>query len=370
MVSKRFLNIFIGLFAAVFVLLPALSLFTPQRDFSELENRVLQGWPSFSFSKLLSGEWIPQLEKMMNDQCFGRDGWVRLKATCDALLGKKDIGGAYLGRDGWLFEKRETPAPGQLEKNTGYVAGFAQWADKQGIRACFLPAYSAATYYPEHLPGYAAVADERAIAAALTGIEVLDPYEATYAHRDEAIYFKTDHHWTQRGAYWAYRTFAEKMGFDPLPWMDVSISPSPFYGTLYSRAPLPWIQADTLAYKETAPVEDIFYDGVSSGDTSPYKLQNLQKKDQYTVFLDGNHVTQDIRTGNHTGRTLAVMKDSFAHALAPLLAAHYDRIILIDLRYFSQPVRPYLLEQGVTDVLISYNMSWFAGDTNIVRLTR
>ena len=145
MVSKRVLNIFIGLFAAVFVLLPALSLFTPQRDFSELENRVLQGWPSFSFSKLLSGEWIPQLEKMMNDQCFGRDGWVRLKATCDALLGKKDIGGAYLGRDGWLCEKRETPAPGQLETNTGYVAGFAQWADKQGIRACFLPAYSAAT---------------------------------------------------------------------------------------------------------------------------------------------------------------------------------------------------------------------------------
>ncbi len=133
--------------------------------------------------------------------------------------------------------------------------------------------------------------------------------------------------------------------------------------------PLPWIQGDTLSYRETAPVEDVYYDGVSSGDTSPYKLQNLAKKDQYTVFLDGNHVTQDIRTGNHTGRTLAVMKDSFAHALAPLLAAHY-RVILIDLRYFSQPVRPYLLEQGVTDVLISYNMSWFAGDTNIVRLTR
>ena len=233
-----------------------------------------------------------------------------------------------------------------------------------------MPAYSAATYYPEHLPSYAAVADERAIAAALTGIELLDPYEATYAHRDEPIYFKTDHHWTQQGAYWAYRTFAEGMGFDPLPWADVSVSPTPVYGTLSSRAPLPWIQGDTLSYRETAPVEDVYYDGVSSGDTSPYKLQNLAKKDQYTVFLDGNHVTQDIRTGNHTGRTLAVMKDSFAHALAPLLAAHYDRVILIDLRYFSQPVRPYLLEQGVTDVLISYNMSWFAGDTNIVRLTR
>ena len=106
MVSKRYLNICIVLFAAIFVLLPALSLITPQRDFSELENRVLQGWPSFSGSKLFSGEWIPQLEEMMNDQCFGRDGWVRLKATCDALLGKKDIGGAYLGGDGWLFEKR------------------------------------------------------------------------------------------------------------------------------------------------------------------------------------------------------------------------------------------------------------------------
>ena len=145
MVSKRYLNLCIVLFAAVFVLLPALSIFTPQRGFSELENRVLQGWPSFSLSKLFSGEWIPQLEEMMNDQCFGRDGWVRLKAACDALLGKKDIGGAYLGRDGWLFEKRDAPDPGQLEKNAGYVAGFAQWAQGQGLRACFVPAYSAAT---------------------------------------------------------------------------------------------------------------------------------------------------------------------------------------------------------------------------------
>ena len=61
MVSKRYLNLCIVLFAAVFVLLPALSIFTPQRGFSELENRVLQGWPSFSLSKLFSGEWIPQL---------------------------------------------------------------------------------------------------------------------------------------------------------------------------------------------------------------------------------------------------------------------------------------------------------------------
>ena len=143
-----------------------------------------------------------------------------------------------------------------------------------------------------------------------------------------------------------------------------------FYGTLYSRAPLPWIRGDRLEYLPITNVTEVYYDGQPSGDASPYKPENLNKKDQYTFFLDGNHATQDIRTSNNTGRTLAVFKDSYAHALAPLLTAHYDRIILIDLRYFTQPVHEYLLTEGVTDVLISYNMSWFAADVNIARLRK
>jgi len=368
--TKRYLNIFIGLFAAIFLLLPVISMVTGQREFSDLENRVLQRWPNFSVSALFKGEWIPDLEAMMNDQFVGRDLWVQLKASCDALLGKKDIGGAYIGEDGWLFEQREAAEEGRLERNAQLVAEFAQWAKSENISTRFLPAYSAPVIYPEKMPQNATVADERAMLNRLSGINVIDPYDRMQAAKDKHIYFKTDHHWTQLGAYQAYLALAEAEGFTPVSWENVQSSDAPFYGTLYSRAPLPWIQGDPLEYLPIANVTEVYYDGQPSGDTSPYKAENLAKKDQYTFFLDGNHATQDIRTSNNTGRTLAIFKDSYAHALAPLLTAHYDRIILIDLRYFTQPVHAYLQDEGVTDVLISYNLSWFADDVNIARLRK
>ena len=136
--TKRYLNIFIGLFAALLLFFPLLSVLTPQRSFSDLENRVLQGWPDFSWQKLFSGQWIPDLESMMNDQFAGRDLWVQLKAACDALLGKKDIGGTYIGTDGRLFEQRETPDEERFDRNVQLVAEFAQWAQSQNIQVLCL----------------------------------------------------------------------------------------------------------------------------------------------------------------------------------------------------------------------------------------
>lgn len=368
--TKRYKILFVGLFAAIFLLLPLISILTPERSFSDLENRVLQGWPDFSANELFESKWIPKLESMMNDQFVGRDLWVQLKASCDALLGKKDIGSSYIGSDAWLFEQRESPEAGRLEKNAQLVSDFAHWAESKNISVQFLPVYSSTEIYSDKLPFGAQVADERAMVNALTGITVIDPYERTLAVRDQSIYFKTDHHWTQYGAYQAYLALAEAEGFEPRPWENVQVSEAPFYGTLYSRAPLPWIAGDKLEYLPVNNVTEVYYDGQPSGDTSPYKPENLKKKDQYTFFLDGNHAMQDIRTTSQTGRTLAIFKDSFGHALAPLLTEHYDRIILIDLRYFTQPVHAYLLQEGVTDVLISYNMSWFADDVNVARLRR
>ena len=40
-------------------------------------------------------------------------------------------------------------------------------------------------------------------------IITVDAYSKLRAHTDEYIFFRTDHHWTQLGAYYAYTAFCE-----------------------------------------------------------------------------------------------------------------------------------------------------------------
>ena len=101
-----------------------------------------------------------------------------------------------------------------------------------------------------------------------------------------------------------------------------------------------------------------------------YKMDALKGKDKYTVFFGGNHSVTDIKTENKTGKTLLIIKDSFAHSLAPFLIKDYDRIIMLDLRYFNKSLKKYLSENKITDLLVLYSTPDFAEDANIGRLLR
>ena len=103
---------------------------------------------------------------------------------------------------------------------------------------------------------------------------------------------------------------------------------------------------------------------------SIYKMDALKGKDKYTVFFGGNHSVTDIKTENKTGKTLLIIKDSFAHNLAPFLIKDYDRIIMLDLRYFNKSLKKYLTDNEITDLLVLYSTPDFAEDANIGRLLR
>ena len=106
----------------------------------------------------------------------------------------------------------------------------------------------------------------------------------------------------------------------------------------------------------------------STRTDSLYTLSALDAKDQYTVFLDGNHARVDITTDAGTGRTLVVLKDSYAHALVPLLANHYDTIVMLDLRYYNLPVSAALADHPDADLLLAYNLTWLSQDRNLYKL--
>lgn len=353
--------------AFIAVLLGALllTLALPDKTFSPDENRMLQQLPKLTLSALTSGEWMEDMEKYLADQFPGRTFFVRAKASLDHMMGKREIGGAYLGKDGQYFETTSSIDPIQLDKNIGYLQAFAQ---KRSF--CFLPVYSAGTLYPERLPAFAETADERAVLAQI-GLEYVDILPDLTAHKEEALYFRTDHHWTQDGAYLAYLAFCEEMGFEPVAQFERVESAQPFFGSLYSKAPIFGAQPDAFhLYKIDREVSVVYDMDESTRTDSLYTLSALNEKDQYVAFQDGNHARVDITTDADTGRELIVIKDSFAHALVPFLANHYNRIVVIDLRYYNFPVSALLDEMPEADVLVTYNVSWLAKDTNLAKLTR
>ncbi|MDR1962002.1 MAG: hypothetical protein LBQ16_06940 [Gracilibacteraceae bacterium] len=361
-------------FFLIFLLVPPAGyLLLADQSFSEMENRYLAQLPAPRLTRLLDGSLARGLETYLADQFPLRSFWVRVKAAADAGLGRKDIGGAYIGARGRLFEKKDPPAPGLFAEN---LALMGDLAENSGLPCVFLPVYSAAAFYAEDLPAHAPLLDERrfmreALDTLPPAVDVVDvwPYLAAGSGEGADLYFRTDHHWTQAGAYRAFLALAARGGWETGDWQPYDPGAPPFFGALHAQAPLPWLRGDDFLLWENEALTGVDVRFVDTGATalSPYISANLAKKDLYTVFLDGNHSETIIRTAAGSGRRLLILKDSFAHALAPFLLPYYDEITLIDLRYFHEPLSERLERGDFTEILFVYNLSWFAGDENFHR---
>lgn len=102
---------------------------------------------------------------------------------------------------------------------------------------------------------------------------------------------------------------------------------------------------------------------------SIYDDTKLETKDKYAVFFGGNYGQVTIRTPAGTGRNLLIVKDSFANSMVPYLLEDYDTITMVDLRYFRGSLESLKEEQGITDFLLLYEMSSFAQDGNLYKMT-
>ena len=124
-------------------------LFSDDRKFSESENRVLQGKPSFSISKYIDGRFERKTEDYVNDQFPFRDLFVGLKSVTDVLAGKLEANGVYRCKDNYLMD--EISAPGKHFANTENALNFFRRKHKH-LATYFLLAPNAANVYHDKLP--------------------------------------------------------------------------------------------------------------------------------------------------------------------------------------------------------------------------
>jgi hypothetical protein len=180
------------------------------------------------------------------------------------------------------------------------------------------------------------------------------------------LYYKTDHHWTTLGAYYAYveiiKSFKEE-NMEPLPLSAFTreIASDEFYGTAWSKAGMKWIPPDVMEYFRYEGDEDFVTAIIDKNESFSgfYDRSYLELKDKYSSFISGNNARVDITKKQNPGDPprpkMLLAKDSFGHSIAPFLAIHYDLIIL-DYRYYKKSAAQLVFDEKIDRVLFLHNL--------------
>ena len=345
-----------------------LHLALPDRDFSPQENRVLQPLPGFSFHSLFQGSFTRRVEDYITDQFPFRDEWISVKARAELAAGKDSNNDIYLCEGGTLLETYTAPEENDFAMRLEAVNMLADNAD---VPVYFALIPSAAELRRELLPaGAPNDSQKETIDYAYANVQArtVNVYDALDGHKDEAIYYRTDHHWTTLGAYYGYTALAEAMGFDPVPLeeYDETLVTDAFYGSAWSASGFSWVAPDSIStyvpqgdavvtnYPQRQPEPGVMYD--------ESKLELLNK---YPYFFGGNTPLLTIETGNSDAPSLLILRDSYMDSLSPYLLPHFSTIHILDLRYYQTGLKAYLAEHPVDQILVCYSVNNFTQDGNV-----
>lgn len=348
----------------------------PKRERSELENRTLEQIPDFSWTSLFKNEWTKKYDSYVKDQVVFRDQWIDLRGRVEYLQAKTENNEIIFGNSPngtMMFTKFYS-----LGKNEStYLANakaVEQFAQRHSGKVSFLLSPSASVVYKDNLPIGVPLADENSYLDEIFSItqssaQNIDLRQVFDQHKDEYIFYRTDHHWTTYGAYLAYEEFCRLQGLTPF---DLSahqaVEIPDFYGTSYSRSRLWNTVPDVLTYYPLDNPMTIEVTGelkdTSSFNGDIYNTSALTTRDKYSAFLWGNNGYSTIE-GNGTGSIL-VVKDSYGNSFAPFLTANYEKIGIIDLRYWPSNLEE--LAEEYDHILILHNFQSFYQDNGIRKL--
>ncbi len=350
--------------------------FTPDRPFSLTENRVLEPSPTFSLERLFSGQFTADFERYIADQFALRDAWIGVRSAAELALGKRENNGVFVAADASLIQAFSTPDTEDLQTKVEVINTFA--AAFPDVKSYFMLIPNAVEILAEKLPRHAQVEDQashlqRVCAGLDDRVQVVDVYPALYDHRDEYLYYRTDHHWTTQAAYYGYRKLAQEMGETALPKESFLVTPvtQEFYGTSQAKSGLRNLKPDAIELyipKVGRELRVSYLDVDEAASDTPYSLGRLEGKDKYAVFLDGNHGLVKLSSNENTEKRLLVLKDSYANALVPFLTSHFGEIYVVDLRYYDGDLPDLITQSGITDLLMLYNLDTFCTDSSVLAL--
>ncbi|WP_369426222.1 DHHW family protein [Clostridium septicum] len=183
---------------------------------SESENRVLSKKPKFTIERLVNGSFSKKYERYKTDQFINRDLWISIKTNSDRILGRNKFKGVYLGKDNYLLEEFEEPNHNRVERTLNSINKFSRKYESINQYITIVP--NAIEILNDKIPVFAPKISERNYIDDFKNklnekMNFIDSYKTLENHKDKYIYYKTDHHWTTLGAYYAFLEVAKKHGF-------------------------------------------------------------------------------------------------------------------------------------------------------------
>lgn len=372
MKKKTGAKILIIIFTAFIALIGVLYIVMPEKEFSETEKRYLAAAPKLTLSSLKDGSFSRDFETFLADQTPMRTLFVSINAYFELLKGNNGSNGAYLGKDGYIIEK-PFERDNMLHKNLRSIAEFTE-SISQPVSLVAVPSkgFVCGDKLPKNAMKYLDGEYNKIIKESAGNIKTADITSEFMNSQDrDSFYYKTDHHWTSAGAYAAYRAVCREYGLTPAEKSAFDIETHEgFYGTSYAKACYTltkpdsvelWINKKTLGKAEVTITEG---KKETKADNMFFR-EHLKEGDKYLTFLDGNHSLVRIKTGN-TGGRLLMIKDSFAHCIAPFLAGNFEEIVMVDLRYYKDSLVSLIDSEGITDVMFLYSIENLCTSKDII----
>ncbi len=418
---------------SVFAVVGLYSLVDVDATESKTENRRLAQKPEFSWSALWDGSYISQLETYYSDTFPGRELLLKANQSLNVLYhfsGDDNLlvldyeGGAEQGGQSMTAPEPENPpveetpevpnepeipevpeepeiddtenleytsagsiiivgdramdvpyATESIVKSYAQAVGNIQTALGEDVQVISLLTPNAAQFYSQK-DFHTGASDQKAMIELCYGemderIIKVDAFSKLKAHKDEYVYFRTDHHWTQLGAYYAYTAFCEAMGWEAVALDSFETGTyEGFLGSMYgwtSQYPQSAVlknNPDTLTYY--LPVVEThakYYADADLENSTGYPVSVVyqgiteEQTNKYLCFLGGDHPAAVVESAVD-GPVCLVLKESYGNAFIPFLTSHYSKIVVIDPREFNQQGKPSLdltafaKAQGVDDVIV------------------
>ena len=251
--------------------------------------------------------------------------------------------------------------------------------DTYNIYDIIVPISSGITF-PEDLNGLTGASSQKDAISDIyskidPSIKTINIYDTLYEHRDEYIYFRTDHHWTSYGAYLAYAEYLKAKGLTAAPKDSYHIKSYPgFLGSFHDHFKLKEQEDNPDTIEAMIPNSNTVLQLTGSdGKTMTWPMisdmSKYEANKKYLGFIGGDYPFAKMRNSKiKDGSSCLVVKESFGNTFAPFLTDNYEYVYCVDYRYYSGSFSKLVKELGVKDIILLNNMDATANKKNLGQL--
>ncbi len=333
-----------------------------QKEFSEEENRNLAVRPEFNIADIPDAQFQSDFESFVADQFPFRNSFIELNTRLRLLAGQTVINGVRYEGD-YLIETLNLSDVNEerIEKNSEYLSKAVEYFEGCDLKTSVI-------WIPDKEEAFGISHPSWSLDSVSNNVLKLN-LELT-------DFYKTDHHWTSEGAYKAYRQISSWNDLTDICELGTEETVcNDFLGTTHSKTLLAPSADKIIRYNLPYDIDlNVEYpDDYASELFNPagiYQYDKLSGKNKYEFFLGGNTSYVKVKNGfcAEKSKRLLLFKDSFSNSLIPFLAANYEEILLVDLRYTGTDLSSNIKDFDPDEVMFIFNRTSFINETSLYKL--